>query len=425
MRGKTNATIGIHLNATAVNKTVKSGQIVAGDFVEYYTTPTVIEQSKQLDFKFTVNDYAIAASTDGILYAFKNGAAAFSYSDHNCVFVQKYNDWILFHDNALGVLGVLSITNNGFELISSISTGDTAQANRISLCGGNGKVLYAKFSSATTNIHIGVADISNSGILTSFQLSHLQFEGESPNQCYNTIFLFYNSDEGFMCFGSDYDSTYNPNSWRIWRSFISLDSGNNASFSGFTSSKGDNFSGCHEIYRNDEVVLLRYSSISSGASAYCSGYVHVINPVSCIFSTGGLPEWGEVLTYIEDGYFLGSAKTSSGSGSSMRVSVYAIKLFAFNEETYEYEVLDGIETSADKGISDLLGGYDNGIFYLRRYNYSPRDLNLYEVFNETQLQNLSQKNYVIPYAAGHPIGVAQTDGNVDDVIPVYIPTATP
>ena len=128
MRGKTNATNGVHLNATAVNKTVKSGQIVAGDFVEYYTTPTVIEQSKQLDFKFTVNNYAIAASTDGILYAFKNGEAAFSYSDHNCVFVQKYNDWILFHDNTLGVLGVLSITNNGqnvtfdIECLLSVST---------------------------------------------------------------------------------------------------------------------------------------------------------------------------------------------------------------------------------------------------------------------------------------------------------------
>ena len=423
MRGRTNAGGGggISINATVQNKTIKSGDITAGDFVEYYTTPTVIEQSKQLDFKFTVNGYAIAASTDGILYAFKDGEAEFSYSDYNCIFVQKYNNWILFHDNTSGVLGVLSITNNGFALVSSISTGDTAQANRVSLCGGNGKVLYVKFSNATTNIHIGIADISNGGILSSFQLSHLQFEGRNANNCYNTIFLFYSDDEGFMCFGSDYDSTYSPDSWRMWRSFISIDVGNNASFSGFTSTKGDSFTGSSEVYRNDEVVVLRHSSISSGSSAYCPGYLDIINPISCIYSSGGLPEWGEVLTYIEDGYFLGSAKTSSGSGSSMRVDVYVVKLFAFNEETYEFEVLDGIQASMDKGISVLLGGYDNGIFYLRKYNYSPRDLSLYEVFNETQLQNISQKEYVLPYTAGHPIGVAKESGTTDDIIKVYIP----
>ena len=55
MTGRTNyGGGGIALNANVVNKEIKSGNIIAGDFVEYYSEPTYIEQTQNVNFVFYI-----------------------------------------------------------------------------------------------------------------------------------------------------------------------------------------------------------------------------------------------------------------------------------------------------------------------------------------------------------------------------------
>ena len=444
MRGKTNATNGVHLNATAVNKTVKSGQITAGDFVEYYSDTPYIEQSSDIDFKFPFGDYSIAC-TGSVITAFKGGEAVDSFVDYNCTYIGKDNDdsFIVFHDNSLGILGVLTLENDEFELIDTLQTSDTVDAMTYITVGG-GKVCYAKrnyTSSSADYIDIGVANISAAGELSDFNLTSIT--NESTHRLGSDVF-------GFMAYYSGFYFVFMQNGGG-YSAPIEIDSNNTASISTYTSINGSYAASIRLIYKKNNVVAL---AIRGNGNA---GYLWILNYVTANIIEKTMPDAGEIYSFINEGKFLASGNGTFGirysNGSFSQDIAYKLKLYGFNENTYEIFLIDEIVLSDDyssypqnwpfkcfsQSIDKNVAGIDNDTIYAQikglitgTYNSGgwklritwSKNLYLYEIINGG-FQELTDHNFVRPYQSGHPIGVAKTDGVTNDVIPVYIPTYTP
>ena len=440
MRGKTNATNGVHLNATAVNKTVKSGQINAGDFVEYFTEPTYIVQSNDVIFQFCVGDYAIAIIS-GFLAAFKDGEQVNTFTGMTCSYVALVDNFIVVLDNSHGAIGVLSISSNGFTLIDTISTISTGFG---CIGGGNGKIALVKRVSSS-EILVGAVNISSSGELSTYQETSLS-ENIGSGFC---LIGYYNEKIYVVTNGGSYE--------------LIIASDNSVTIGSFVQNTVTSYSKWKEIYRAGSIIVIAFYM----GSSYHRGCLVIIDFVGGSNSVLGLG-W-EIVTCINDGFFLATSKVYYSSSSYRPVwyngsGLYitnALILYHFDEETYAISEVDRIEYSRDyytqmqstepgaviyynmfkdekcgegmiqgstiyaqikKQVEVTVSNYAN----VERYQYiSSQNIDLYEILDETELQEMSQKDYVIPYAAGHPIGVAKTDGVTNDIIPVYIPTASP
>ena len=425
MRGRTNVGGGggISINATVERKTIKSGDIVAGDFVEYYTEPTSIPQSANLSFRFNIGDYIIAVASDNSLVAFKDGQQIASYANYNFNFIQKYNDWIIFCDNSLGFLGILSISDNGFALIDAIETQDIdSSVKRIDISAGSGKICYCKVGKNSNNNYIykiGIANMSPAGALSNFALSQIR-SPENPTNMYMGFVYPYN--DSFYIFGGHYLSS-SP-TWVVKRTYLSISNDNEATIDSQTDCSGIQLSFANnvkEIYRDQTAIAFIVLQDSSNVDTLC--HLYILNVLAGTLNELNIPENGMVLSYVDnDGYFLITAKRTKASN---RRENYLIRLCRFNTELHEYTILDDLEEScAIAYIHDLLGAICNDIIYVQRRSSSSYDVDLYEIYNEIQLQRIPQKDYVIPYAAGHPIGVAKEGGTTNDIIGVYIPVAS-
>lgn len=408
MRGRTNVGDGVALNANTVNKTVKSGQITAGDFVGYYTERSYIDQSNRLNFLFAVGDYLIAQAKDGTsLTAFKNGEQIATYSGR-CDAVGKYNNWIVFHNNLLGVLGVLSISDNGFTLIDSVSTSDTL-SGATGIAGGNGKICYAKryTNSGYSYLKVGIVNIANNGTLSGLNITDIV--GQSNDvfdvEYYNAFYVIRTSSSVKLSIDSNNE--------------VTIDSTINFEYSIYANN------GSRIVYRSGQVIGIAFhDGSSSSSSTDNTGHLQIAN-----FVTGGMiyktiANYGEVLTIINDGFLITSERVKSGS----YYYTYKFNLCSFSDDTCEITKLDTITLAEntyaiEKMISVSLGGIKDDIAYLKLHDSANDPIELYEVVDDSYLQSPSQHNYVVPYGTGgHPIGVAKTNGNVNDVIPVYIPT---
>lgn len=450
MRGRTNiGGGGIAINATVQQKTIKSGNIIAGDFVEYYSQTPYIEQASDIDFKFVFKGYSIALS-GSVMTAFKNGEAIDSFADYNCTWIGKddSDNFIVFHDNNLGILGTLNIVNDEIILVDILQTSDISQM-WVGIGIGGGKVCYARRGESSPNYtKVGVANISANGELSNFVLTTIEddsyvLSSYEPNiitvAYYNGFYFVYRKQNIPWC-----------------TAHIEIDSNNVASFSSSTSII-NNLYDPRLIYKKDDIIVIACLTDSSSNV----GCMYVINFVTGNYMQKLMPEDGEIYSFINEGKFLASGKNTfwirySNSGSTTIVLAYKLKLYAFNERTYEISLIDEIVLEDDyteyphnnlpynvfiqsRDVSGYafkrnIAAIDNGHFYAQikgqitdiktsspyiTYNWS-KNIYLYEIANG-KLTEITDHNYVKPYQAGNPIGVAKDSGTINDVIDVYIP----
>lgn len=461
MRGRTNVGGGgLAINANAVNKIVKSGNIIAGDFVEYYSDPTYIHQGQPINFVFSIGDYDIAqiGESQNMLAAFKDGEQKFTYSGYDCRFIGKYENFILFVDTSLGVLGVLSVTSNGFTLVSSAQTADTYSASYYTgVAGGGNKVCYFTVNNSGY-IKTGVADISNAGILSNFVKTQTQTSISSDSQYYRRLLYYYNGV--FYGLQARYGRSY-P---------ITINNDNTPTIGNYVSFTSD-FTNYRVVYQKDNIVVFAYYTKRGSSSGY-EEYYQVYGSLSITnFVTGNaisknLPNNGEILSYIKDGKFLMTGKTTMNNiawGYQRSFHYYIpnmLCLCSFNDQTYEIVVLSSFTlpddytnplSTSESGTheyyydlfleevprnvaicdADLVYAQCKTIQYFSytrtssysQTSYNTKDLNLYlyDIENNV-LQETVDKDYVIPYHnGGHPIGVAKDPGTINSVIGVYIP----
>lgn len=456
MRGRTNAGEGIALNATTANKTLVSGQVTAGDFVEYYTESTpYIDQGQNVHFIFTIDDYDIAqlGESKNVLAAFKDGEQKFTYSGYNCHFVGENGNYIIFFDAILGVLGVLSITSNGFNLESSIQTQDTsASSYKVGVAGGENKACYYTVDS-DGYIRVGAATISNAGLLSDYVLTETRVNASSDSKYYDRLLYYYN--------GSFYGMEYRTS--RIYP--IMIDSENNATVGTYVSSSAV-FN--RPVYQKDNIVIFARHDRKASSSSY-EGFYQIYGIIDIVnFTTGNaitknLPNNGEILSFIKSGRFLmvGKEAISNIAWASYKNHHYyipnSLQLCSFDDQTYEIVVLSSFDLDVDytqpatresgsheyrydefiESVDRNVACCDSDLVYAQCktqqvfqttsssstifMEYDSK-LYLYDIENDV-LQEPTDKNCVIPYRDGrHPIGVAKTNGNANDVIPIYIPT---
>lgn len=446
MRGKTNIGDGMSLNANTVNKTIKSGQISAGDFVEYYSDTPYIEQSSDIDFVFPFGNYSIALAS-GVITAFKNGEAVDSYAGYNCQYIGKDDNenFIVFHDNSAGILGVLAIDDDEFELVNTLQTSDTTAARTYITIGG-GKVCYTKrryIDSSHDYIDIGVASISAAGVLSNFNLTSITNDS-SHKMASSNSFGFIGYSSGFYFVYAAYE-TSNPS----YIAHIEIGSNNTASISSYSNITLSSGGNPRLIYKKGNIAVIT-SKYSGGAS---NGYMYILNFVTGNHTDKNMADYGEIYSFINEGKFLASGKDSFSirysNGSYSTTIAYKLKLYEFNENTYEISLIDEIVLNDNysgypqnfpfdcfsMGISKNVAGIDNNHIYAQVkgkitgmngsthaliYQWS-KNLYLYEIINGS-LQELTDHDFVRPYQAGNPIGVAKISGNTNDIIPVYIPT---
>ena len=449
MRGRTNiGGGGIALNATVQQKTIKSGNIIAGDFVEYFSQTPYIAQSSDINFKFAFKGYSIGI-TGGVMTAFKNGEAVDSFADYNCTWIGKddSDNFIVFHDNNLGILGTLNIVNDEIILVDTLQTSDISQP-QIGIGIGGGKVCYVKRgNSSPYYTKVGVANISANGELSNFVLTTIEDSSYVLNNGEPNIITvaYYN---GFYF-------VYRTSSWRT--AHIEIDSNNVASFSSPTSII-NNLYDPRLIYKKDNIIVIACLTNSN------IGCMYIINFVTGNYMQKIMPEDGEIYSFINEGKFLASGKNTfwikySSSGSTSITLAYKLKLYAFNERTYEISLIDEIVLEDDyteyphdnlpynvfiqsRDLSDYefkrnIAAIDNGYFYAQvkgqitstqssspymTYNWS-KNIYLYEIANG-KLTEITDHNYVRPYQAGNPIGVAKDSGMTNDIIDVYIPAVS-
>lgn len=445
MRGRTNiGGGGIAINAVPQQKTIKGGNIIAGDFVEYYSEPAYIEQTQGVNFVFAIGDYDIAQIGDNrnMLAAFKDGEQKFTYAGYDCRYVGKYNNFILFVDKSSRVLGVLSIDTNGFTLLSSVATGNIQDYTYYAgIWGGNGKVCFftSLYNSSSTYYGIlGIANISENGILSNYVLTQTQVNVGSGYSEPKYV-TFYNGNFYALSRNNNNSSYILP---------ISIDNENNGSLGTAIYS----YLGKREVFRKNDVIVFTVTESSQGR-------LYIVNFVTGNYIYKTIPNSGELVTNIKDSLFLATSKVQmkpAWSSSTLVGVPNELRLYSFNEQTYEITKLDSIIIDEDYSPSTVQTGdnyYDVFIDEINR-NYGTCDLDLayaqckkvkkvtksgssqsyseipdlnlylYSIENN-RLQDPTQKQYVKPYLdGGNPIGVAKDSGVVNDVIDVYIPVAS-
>lgn len=419
MRGRTNiGGGGIAINATVEQKEIKSGNIIAGDFVEYYSTPTSISLSSFVNFKFEVNGYLIGL-VGTTLVAFKNGRQVASYVEYTCSKIGQCGNFVIFYDNNLRIVGVLSIENDTFTLLDTYTTSDDRDANAI--WGANGKICYVSYYQSGSTLYVGVLDVSNNGVLSNYYKTTLTNVSSNSNSVYDVA--YYNGYFYVIFLGM-----YAGVSIKL-----SIDGSNQASIvttiNNIQFQYGKNF---RTVYKKNQIIAIAsYEGDTISTSTSNQGYLGLLNFVTGNGNTKTLQNFGEVLTIINDSLLL----TSARNYSSNTYFTYTINLCSFNDSTLELSILDTIELSdktygsITKGLRFSTGGIKDNIVYVQlkggQSNPGNPDytISLFEVINN-ELKDITQKNYVQTYGNGNPIGVAKDSGVAGDIIDVYVPVPT-
>lgn len=444
MRGRTNiGSGGISINADIETKAIASGDIIAGDFVEYYTANPYILQTEYVDFLFNLSGYAIAL-INNVLTAFKNGVQVDSYIDYNCTYNCKYNDFIIFHDNTAGVLGVLKIVNDEFVLVDTLQASTSCHI----IGAGDGKVCYCyrdtSGGSYNYKIYHCVVNISSAGILSDY----VETIDTTNTDALNFKHVYYYNNYFYYYIG-----TY-------WTK-IQIDSSNNVTIISRTNilSGSGVTTNVREIYFKNGVVIFAFYFAGSNDSQH-TGRICILDVESANYIIKDVPDHGEIYSYVYDGKLIasGSIWVSDWPNSRYQWVANSLRLYDFNENTYELTLIDEIVlpdnysesvygewynyfksrvANSSGTVSTNLCGIDDSVIYgqvkyrkriIRVSSSSTRtetddDLKiyLYEALGGTHLQPLSDTDYVIPYQdGGNVIGVAKNGGTTGDTIDVYV-----
>ena len=397
MRGKTNATDGVHLNATTENMEVGSGQIIAGDFVQYCYEDQYIEQSSMVQFYFNMGDYVIGLKNNNIVL-FKENELLDTYSDYNISVMGKYGNFILAYSHSAGKCIVLSINTTTHKLVfvDEISIQLYSLANEVfAICGGNNKVvIYAGHTSSSGSQYrqFGTLDISNAGELSNAVLTSQEYTSKYSNPQIE----YYDEQYYFIArYGQShiiYDLTINNDG--------TVSCSNGQAISGVCQLK---------IYQHDNVVVYTSENYAKITIVNLSGKTSRVADLN-----------GGTVTQIVNDYFVTNEKSSG-----KRI----LRLYKYDDETDEVSLVFTTSALTTKDTSGSYMGYpttgyisNNFIIVYMGDSDNTRWYQIFKLINDNEIQKIPDTGKVMPYSvAGNPIGIAQTDGNVGDTIPIYVP----
>ena len=414
MRGRTNVGGGgLAINANPVNKTIKSGTIIAGDFVEYYTDEQIVEQSDYVLFIFNKGDYTIALKS-GKLALFKNNEQVDLYTDYNfsrVVQVCSYGNYILFlpdTSSSNGVIGVLSINTqtDSFSVVNIESIQfEKSSLNNFSIAAGNGKILVAAFYSSQNYYNFVTADIDSNG-----QISNVVSSYPTGNTKQSGSILEYYNNKFYQIYG--------PSSTTTSLVPLTIGSDGKVTYDNFGTSLLSYQKIQRKIYQDGKIVVYACNPTSASSQDYKIAVVDLVGVTASFLSVNG-----NCISEIINGKLICAKFDTSSSRPS------AVYLYSYNYNTKEVELLNTLQVDLISfgmsygGICNLGNLINNSIILCKRRN-SDRNVYEYKKLNlvGNSIEDIPDVDYVIPYTdGGHPIGVAKDPGTTGSVIGVYIP----
>ena len=383
MKGRTNVlTGGVVLNANTASKEIKSGSVVAGDFVQYFTNLPYVNGNASARWCGNIGDYSIMyypGSSSGAVQLWKDGELLSSYSDHTVSVACVNDDYIVFFSSRSCLIGTLDIINDELVLVDTIELSSDFSTDTIyTMAASSEKIVLRRLTNGDV---VAVCDISGNGELSNANPSTVS----TLRINYNTWVIFDGLD--FYVLG---------NFQYIYK--LSIDQ-NNAVTIYSTVSSPNVITG---IVQANEGSVIGFNGSS----------IYKIN-----LSTGNgvtILQYRYILTNIENGYFIA---TSSNGSSSTRLYLYE-----FDEENETAIELDTIQMPSNNNVSrNFLYSYINGdLAYVCTSGLGR--LYLIDIVNE-YIEPRTDKDYIIPFVQyGHPIGVAKEAGTAGDTIDVYVPT---
>ena len=383
---------GVSLNANTANKYVAAGQITAGDFVEYYSEPTYISQpSGNPIFCFNIGAYVVGLrGVEIVLY--KGNEEVSSYSDYSVSQICQYGDFIIFKTS--DTVGVLKIQNDQLVLV------DTGSASGTCISAGNGKVvlLTIKNSSAYYYIKNGyVFDISNTGELSNGK--SLTYASEYPVGNYSRVqsigLVYVDSTEAFYTY-TKCTTEENPYNYKV-----EVDAENNLTL---TSTYMGGLSSAWDCLGQFDRRLIIGKSASLASHDVISGAFSSFN--------------------IDNFYYPGIIDNNLFVTYGAVSSAIKIRLYYYNDQTNNITLLDEYTTTYEAiSLNFTAYNHETGYVYVPYNSNNAYRLRLLTVINNNAIQDIPDQDKVKAYmTGGHPIGVAKTDGNIGDTIPIYVPT---
>lgn len=390
MRGRVNTGEGVALNANTADKILASGQVTAGDFVQYYEELDEIEQSQLNTPCFSMGDYFVTSKSNAICL-FKNGQQVDAYSDYTINAVTDYENYIVFFNFTDRLVGVLEIHEGRLRLVDSLTVQDINYNydDATLIAAGNGTVMvlcqynYSRYYYR----YYAVLDISDNGMLSNPSTNKYEtYEGRT-NSIEYTNGGFYatrgDSNIGLLSLTVDADRKVIETSTGTTISYVTLG---------------------RKIYKNNNLLVYNGFYISSNQYTY---YLVVVNAPGTITKI----EVNGMASDIIDGIF-----------AAQKRDYPDFYLYSFNPTTVEVALLDSeVFTDLRPASLSCIFTLDDKLYVQK--SYSEYDLLLFDIVNDSYIERKTDKNKVVPFAQyGHPIGVAKTNGNAGDTIPVYIPT---
>lgn len=388
MKGRTNVLNGgIILNANTVDKEIKTGNIVAGDFVNYYTENSYIPFSEYFYFLANIGDYTVGTSlnsSSGSLVLIKNNEILSRYSTYTVEDIASIGNYIAFSSGKM--LLIIGIQNDTLVLVDSHEFSKNIKFLEVA----NNKIV-AFLASQTNYDTCAVCQISQNG----------QIQGLAESSVSTYMQNAYNPDLRYY------------NGWYYMLSLSSSGNSYNFKFQVNVNNQIENLASTYSLSGNSKRFLYQKDSkVLYGETAY-KNYYWVELTTGAYTSVNGIN--GIATTRItENGLFL--AKRDSTS--------YYVELYSFNDESVEVTLLSSLNDSGYygamplgtcwfKGNNACIKNNDSGTYYVE----------IADIVNNT-LTHHQNKNYVKPYAGGiEPIGVAKESGTAGDTIAVYVPTA--
>lgn len=382
MKGRTNVgNGGITLNASVVSKTIKTGNITAGDFVEYYTEPSTISYDEHMYFIGYIGDYTVVAvgndssrniailKDDIILDRYVD--YMFNYQPYWAVIVGNI---IIFY-SANGSVITLKIINDKLTLVD-IRTPVYLYSPRYV----NGKFMGME----TNKAYINVCDIDSEGNISEFTRSAFNFNSSSVDFKYYDG-IYYAVGQGSYS-GYKFELDSNNQAINIVSGQGSIDN----VFSMFSQFQY----GSKVLYPNSRSTIpICLHDLITGTNVQVAGI-------------SGATSGGPVIIQVENG------RTYILTYNSF------FRLYEFDPDSVTVSLIasGGRNFSTSQATAWLKNNIINAMIY------NSDDRRKLQIYGE-DIIDIPDVNYVIPYSGSIiPIGVAKDSGRTNDIIDVYVPT---
>lgn len=379
MKGRTNVLGGgVILNASTAEKEIKSGNIVAGDFVEYYSEQAEIPFVSNVIYTGIIGSYIIARSPSNAIALIKNERIISTYSTYSISNSLIAGNYIVFFSGA--TIGVLKIQNDVLTLVDTYTCSGTlsgiwyANSRIIGLIGYQKLIVCTLGSNGAIQTHV---ESSISGLSSNSGPDIRYYDG-----WYYFICRSYNS---YKCQLNNDDEATNMTQIYLWQYEKTF------------------------LYQKDSKVLYGQQT-GSGTSR--TTVLH----------------WLELTTgsHITINGLKGTAVTPINENNNFISIGYIgpVCLYSFDDVAAELT----LQAQTQDSFRYLNQTMNNTILYAPSQQiYTPRYSSDYQNMILDIEGNLiskpQDKNFVIPYRNGYnPIGVAKESGAAGDTIAVYIPT---